>query len=131
MFLTKIVHDWKRKRGLFFSSLWGYFSVITKRLKIHFCLFSKKVIGRGPRHFWPRACSQGPNSVLKLFFFYKQCSSYRMRNIVYTLCAIRIRTRSKICFYQKIHNFYPIITKFWQKKVLMRNSFWQSFVMIG
>ena len=29
-----------------------------------------------------------------------------------TLCGNRIRTRSKICFYQKIHNFYPIITKF-------------------
>ena len=33
-------------------------------------------------------------------------------------------------FYKKIHNFYPIITKLFQNEVLMRTSFWLSFIMI-
>ena len=38
-------------KGGFFSSLWGYFEGLTKRLKIWFCLFNKKVIGGCSRHF--------------------------------------------------------------------------------
>ena len=34
------------------------------------------------------------------------------------MCPRRIDTQSKICFYQKIHNFYPIITKLGQNEVL-------------
>ena len=40
------------KKGAFFSRLWGPTGVTTKRLKIKFCLFNKKVIGEGPPHFF-------------------------------------------------------------------------------
>ena len=43
----------------------------------------------------------------------------------------RIRTGPKICFYYKIHNFYPIITKFGENRQLISFLFWPSFVMIG
>ena len=33
-------------------------------------------------------------------------------DFLHTMCVRRIDTWSKICFYWKIHNFYPIITQF-------------------
>ena len=41
----------------------------------------------------------------------------RLSNI--TVCPRQIRTHPKICFYLKIHNFYFIISKLGQNKVLM------------
>ena len=43
----------------------------------------------------------------------------------------RIRTQLKICFYYKIHNFYPTITKLSYNKVLMGTLLCESVVMIG
>ena len=43
----------------------------------------------------------------------------------------RIRTQLKICFYYKIHNFYPIITKLSHNNVLMSTLLCTSFVMMG
>ena len=39
------------QKGGFFSGLWGYLTILTKRQKIFLCLFNKKVIGGGPWHF--------------------------------------------------------------------------------
>ena len=49
----------------------------------------------------------------------------------FTVYPRLVWTQPKICFYQKIHNFYPIITKLCWNKVFMSTSFWQNFVMIG
>ena len=42
---------------------------------------------------------------------------YGAYGLKYTVCGTEIEKNPKICFYQKIHNFYPIITKLCQNKV--------------
>ena len=51
-----------------------------------------------------------------------------VRCTTYTVCPRRIRTQPKICFYYKIHNFYPIVKKNFVK---MRSSWVSHFKKVS
>ena len=63
----------------------------------------------------------GPKNVYSIEYF-------RLFLIPYTLKLAKADSTKNVLLLKKIYNFFPIITKLCENKVLMCTPFWQSFV---